>query len=185
VDIFSRYPDVGVVYGHAALVNAAGTVLYVLWSPPSAGSIVRWYNVIYQPTVFIRRSVITRQWFVDPGCDYMMDRELWLHLAKATRFHRLDRIVAVDRHQLARKSYTHLDAARRDFRMLRERYRLPSIAANRLWQRMAKISLRTAGLAKLSELRHGSDSIDLTVPAPAVLAVRQVAQLRRWMPAGE
>lgn len=185
VDIFNRYPDVGMVYGHAALVNASGTVLYVLWSPPRAESIIRLYNVIYQPAVFIRRAVIARPWFVDPACDYMMDRELWLHLAGTTQFHRMNRIVAVDRHQLARKSYTHLDAARRDFRMLRERYKLPRVTGNRLWQRLAKIALRTVGLVKLKELRRGSDSIDLTVPAAALLVVRQVAQLRRWMPPGE
>jgi len=185
VDAFSRHPDVGLLYGHAALVNGGGELLYVLWTPPLARSLVRFYNVIYQPTIFIRRSAIGRSVLVDPAYDYMMDRELWIHLSRVTRFHRLNRVVAIDRHHPNRKSYKLLEVARRDFGRIREQHQLPALAANRLWTRAAKVALRAAGLSKIGEARKGSDILTLAVPSARVVAMRQVAQLRRWMPTGD
>src|SRR4051794_18939512 len=34
VELFERYPDVGVAYGHALAVNSVNRVLYVYWLPP-------------------------------------------------------------------------------------------------------------------------------------------------------
>lgn len=185
VEVFAHRPEVGVVYGHAALVNASGELLYTLWAPPKATLILRRFNVLYQPSVFVRRAIIGRSWLVDPNLHYMMDRDLWLYLAGRTHFARLDRIIAIDRHQLERKSYTMLDVAAHDFAILRDRYRLPRLAANRLWRRCIKVALRTAGTTKLAEARRGSDLLRIEVPKSSVLLLRQVAQLRRWMPAGD
>ena len=67
------------VYGHAARVDAAGNLLYVLWTPPHGRKLLRMgYNPIRQPAAFIRRSAVERDVFVDPAFDFMMDRELWL-----------------------------------------------------------------------------------------------------------
>jgi glycosyltransferase involved in cell wall biosynthesis len=185
VRVFESFPDVGVVYGHAALVNGAGRLLYVLWAPPSTGSLLRWYNFICQPTAFVRRSAIGRAGLVDPGFDYMMDRELWLHLSTRTRFHRLDQIVAIDRHHLQRKSYTRLDLAALDEELLLRRYQPPRVAKSRLFVKGMKLGLRVAGLSKVAEAARGSDGIDLDVPSIGSIAIRQVAQLRSWMPSGD
>jgi glycosyltransferase involved in cell wall biosynthesis len=185
VRMFERHPDVGVVYGHAALVNGNGTLLHVLWTPSFAASLLRAYNLICQPTVFIRRSVINRPDLVDPDFDYSMDRELWLHLAEHTRFARLNRILAIDRHHLRRKSLTRPDLAKKDRELIARRYRIPHIASNSVLHRTTKIAVRLAGLSKVMEAAHGSDVLPLEVPSPPAIAVRQVAQLRRWMPSGE
>jgi glycosyltransferase involved in cell wall biosynthesis len=184
VRVFEDDPSVGLVYGHAALVNASGTFLQVLWAPPFRRALLLWYNYIYQPSVFVRRSALGRASFVDPAFDYMMDRELWLHLAARCRFRRLDRIVAIDRHHLARKSYTRPDLAQHDHELLVDRYRLPGRAPNRLLARGVRTGFRWAGLTRLGEAARGSDAIALDVPSPGMIAVRQVAQLRRWMPSG-
>lgn len=185
VRVFEDHPDVGVVYGHAALVNASGTLLHVLWAPPYVRAALRWYNFICQPTVFVRRSALGRADFVDPAFDYMMDRELWLHLSARTRFHRLDQIVAIDRHHLQRKSYTRLDLAVHDDDLLIEQYRLPRTASNRLFVKAVKLGVRLAGLSKVAEAARGSNGLALDVPSVGTIAVRQVAQLRRWMPPGD
>ena len=185
VTVFENHPDVGVVYGHAALVNGSGTLLHVLWVPPFRRALLRWYNFIYQPTVFVRRSALGRANLVDPAFDYMMDRELWLHLSARTRFYRLDQILAIDRHHLQRKSYTRLDLAVHDRELLLQRYQLPRGAPNRLLVRGVRVGFRLAGLTRVAEAARGSDGLALDVPSVSMIAFRQVAQLRRWMPSGD
>jgi len=183
--VFEAHPDVGVVYGHAALVNADGMLLHVVWTPSFARTLLRAYNLICQPTVFVRRSVVVRPYLVDPEFDYCMDWELLLHLAERTRFHRMDRIVAIDRHHLRRKSLTRLDLAAHDQILIELRYRIPALASNRILARIVKIAARAAGVSKVMEGVHGSDILDLKATSARAVAVRQVAQLRRWMPSGD
>ncbi|MDQ6795889.1 MAG: glycosyltransferase [Chloroflexota bacterium] len=185
VAIFEANPEVGVVYGHAALVNAEGTVLQVIWTPSLAPAVLRAYNLLCQPTVFVRRSMLGRALFVDPAFDYMMDWELWLHLARRTRFKRLDLIVAIDRHHLQRKSYTRLDLAAHDHALIRKRYRTAAWASNPILAKGVKVTARLAGLSKVAEAARGGDALALNSSSPRAIAVRQVAQLRRWMPSGD
>jgi glycosyltransferase involved in cell wall biosynthesis len=185
VGAFAAHPDVGVVYGHAALVNGEGTLLHVLWTPAFASTVLRAYNFICQPTVFVRRSALGRPLFVDPAFDYCMDWELLLHLARRTRFLRLDRIVAIDRHHLQRKSLTRLDLAAHDQELIEERYRIPSLASNRLLHKTATVAVRIAGLSRVGEAVRGSDLLPLKVTGAREVAIRQVAQFRRWMPSGD
>jgi glycosyltransferase involved in cell wall biosynthesis len=182
--VFASNPDVGVVYGHAALVNAEGSILQVMWTPSFASTLLRAYDLICQPTVFVRRSMLGREQFVDPVLEYMMDWELWLHLARRTRFKRLDRIVAIDRHHLQRKSYTRLDLAAQDQELIGKLYRIPGLASNPILLKATKIAVRLAGLIKIREVARGSDVLTLDTSAGAI-AVRQVALLRRWMPSGD
>jgi len=185
VEVFENHPEVGVVYGHAALVNAEGTVLQVMWTPSFARTVLRAYDLICQPTVFVRRSVLGREHFVDPSLDYMMDWELWLHLGRRTRFQRLDMIVAIDRHHLQRKSYTRLDLAAHDKALIGQRYRIPRLASNLILTKGVKVALRLAGLSKIPEAARGGDVLALDASTAPAIAVRQVAQLRRWMPSGD
>jgi glycosyltransferase involved in cell wall biosynthesis len=185
VEVFERHADVGVVYGHGALVNGDGMLLHVLWTPTFAPAVLRAYNLICQPTVFVRRSILGRPDFVDPAFDYSMDRELLLHLARRTRFFRLNRIVAIDRHHLRRKSLTRPDLAAHDRQLIARRYRVPKVASNMVLLKVTKIAIRLAGLSKVMEAAGGSDLLPLQVGSPHEIALRQVAQLRRWMPSGD
>jgi hypothetical protein len=167
------------------LVNADGTLLHVIWAPSFARASIRAYNFICQPTVFVRRSVIGRPSFTDPDFDFSMDRELWLYLARRTGFHRLDRILAIDRHQLARKSLTRLDLAAHDRKLTESRYRIPALAANPILHRWVKVAIRMAGVSKVREAARGSDILNLQPSTAREIAIRQTAQLRRWMPSGD
>jgi glycosyltransferase involved in cell wall biosynthesis len=185
VDVFQKHPEVGVVYGHGVLVNGSGTPLHVLWTPPFSRKLIRsWYNPISQPTVFVRRSAIGRAFLVDQDFDYMMDRELWLYLSGRTLFHRLDRILAIDRHHPDRKSYTDLDVAAHDYELISERYGVPGPATSRFWLKVVKLGVRFAGLSKVAEAARGGDAIPLHPVSPIAIAARQVGQRRRHMPTG-
>jgi len=180
VKVFEDRPDVGVVYGHAALVNGD-----VMWSPSFARTLLRAYNLLWQPTVFVRRSVIGRPYLVDPEFDYCMDWELWLHLAGRTRFQRLNSIVAMDRHHLQRKSLIRLDLAAHDQVLIEKKYRISSLGSNLILRKMVKVCARVAGLSKVREASNGSDLLTLDATSARAIAVRQIAQLRRWMPSGD
>jgi len=185
MDVFDNNPGVGLVYGHAALVNAEGTLLHVLWTPTFAQAAVRAYNFISQPTVFVRRSVIGRPSFTDPDFDFAMDRELWLYLARRTEFRRINRIMAIDRHQLQRKSVARLDLAAHDRELIKSRYRIPAITWNPFLVRWVKIVVRFTGLSKVREAAGGSDVLSLQPTSVRDVVFRQTAQLRRWMPSGD
>ena len=185
VDVFANHPEVGVVYGHAVLVNGAGRLLHVLWTPTFAPTLLRAYNLICQPTVFVRRSAVQRGHLVDPAFDYQMDRELWLYLSSRTRFHRLDHILAIDRHHDERKSYTRLDLSDFDDKLLHERYKIPRLATNPVLRRTVTAAVRMIGLSKVLQAAHGGDALRLGGASAGAIALRQVAQLRRWMPSGD
>lgn len=186
VGAFEANPHVGVVYGHAARVNAAGDLLYVLWTPPYPRKLLRMgYNPIRQPATFIRRAAVARDFFVDPSFDFMMDRELWLYLSGRTRFRHLDRILAVDRHHLQRKSFARLDLAESDREKLLERHGIPLTAPNRILHQGYGLTLRLAGLTRAREAARGSDVLPMKRSSTAQVAKRQLAYLQRWNPGAE
>jgi glycosyltransferase involved in cell wall biosynthesis len=183
VEAFESDPGIGVVYGHAARVDASGDLLYVLWTPPNPRKLLRMgYNPIRQPATFVRRSVVQREFFVDPTFDFMMDRELWLYLAGRTRFHHVNRILAVDRHHLQRKSFARLDLAAADREKLLERHGIPVSAPNRFLRQGYGLALRLAGLTKVAEAARGSDVLPMKAASVAQVARRQLGYLQRWNP---
>jgi glycosyltransferase involved in cell wall biosynthesis len=101
-----RHPTVDVVYGHAAYVNADGTILRMIWVPWFIRSIFRITNFVGQPVVFARRRVLTDP-MLDVTYNFAMDYELWLRMEDdGYQFRRIDRINAIDRYQPGRKSET-------------------------------------------------------------------------------
>jgi hypothetical protein len=151
VDVFARHPDVDVVYGHAALVGADGFVLHGIWSPPFDRSLLRHYNFVVQPTVFVRRSAIGCR-LVDASFDSEMDRELRLRLSQTSRFMRINRVIAVDRHQPGRTVYTQKDIAAKDERELVRLYGLPTGRWFRARRKLLKVMFRIAGARLTTEL---------------------------------
>lgn len=181
VRIFARRPDVGVVFGHAVLVDGSGGVMQVMWAPPFSRGLLRTYNFIVQPTAFVRRAVLDGGQLVDERYEFMMDRELWLRLSERTRFARLDHIIAIDRHHDARKSYNRPDLAAADEAQLVATYGIQSGLRARAKAKAVKVALRYAGATKVGmavrtapELRHRSDGY-------ARLMIRQVCMPRRFM----
>lgn len=116
VAFFQTHPDVAVVYGHTAQITADGRIAEILWKPSFRHERLKVFNYIGQPAAFIRRSALTDP-MLDESFHFAMDYELWLRLAQKHRFARIDRVVAADRMQPARKTETmvetfHADVAR-------------------------------------------------------------------------
>jgi glycosyltransferase involved in cell wall biosynthesis len=185
VAYFEGHPDVDVVYGHSAYVNADGLVLHMMWTPSFSRWWFRRYDFISQPTVFLRRRAIEEA-FLDETFHFAMDYELWLRLAENGRpFHRIDEVLAMDRLQPERKSAVMDDVLRADIDRLRERYGIvgvhpgnrPMVALRGLWSRFAGIRLIRAALQP-----------DLAFAARPTtygdLLRRQIAARRSRMPVG-
>jgi hypothetical protein len=126
--------------------------------------------------------------FVDETFHYAMDYELWLRLASESRFARLDRILAIDRHHPDRKSYTWLDAARRDHAVLRERFGIASQSGlGEAARRSLKVALRFAGATLVRDIeRDGTqqEALGWRVDSRRRLLRRQTMTRRAAMPIG-
>jgi glycosyltransferase involved in cell wall biosynthesis len=104
VDIFQREPTIDVVVGDTLLVNENNHVFQVRPSIPVRIGWLRAVNYVMQPSVFIRRAALEREsHFLRDDLQYVMDRELFLRLAKSARWRQLRHPVAIDRHQEQRK----------------------------------------------------------------------------------
>jgi glycosyltransferase involved in cell wall biosynthesis len=184
IRIFETEPDVGVVYGHALLVNAEGLVLQVLWAPPFSRTLLRLHDFITQPAAFIRRSLVADA-LVDESYDYTMDYELWLRLSQGNRFKRLDRIVAIDRHHGARKSYTMLDVGAAEHARLERRYGVAHGPHGKLGRKIWKIASRVIGTTVIPAAITEPVVFDAVRDSRSQLLIRQVATLRASMATGD
>ena len=180
VDAFERDPDVAVVYGHALLVNAAGRVLQVLWVPRFDRSLLRLHDFVIQPAAFIRRRHLGET-LVDESFDYAMDYELWLRLSKRHAFRRIDRIVAVDRHHSARKSYTMLDVGDADHERLAAMYGVRRGALARVARKSWKVASRVLGARLVGGASHEPVVFDAIRDRPIRLLGRQLFAPRASM----
>lgn len=103
---FADDPSVGVVYGHVLDTTDDSRAVRVTRSPSVwVRHMDKDINPIKQPSAFFRRAVIDNGNFVRDELHYTMDHELFLRLMdQGHRFRRLGRVLATNRHQLARKS---------------------------------------------------------------------------------
>ena len=182
VETFVKNPDVDVVYGHAALVNANGLLLHLIWVPRFSATLLRWENFIIQPTAFVRRSALDGT-FVNETYDYSMDRELWLRLAETCKFVRVARVLAIDRHHSGRKGETMGQVAKIETSRLTDQYRLRRAGggpAFKVW----RIAKRGWGLSLIPGARKGPFAFSAKSDGLLKLVARQLATPRRRMPAG-
>jgi glycosyltransferase involved in cell wall biosynthesis len=182
VDYFDANPDVDVVYGHAALVGETGRLLHVMWMPPYSKSRLWRENFISQPAVFMRRLVL-EDGFLDESFHYTMDHELWLRLASGHSFGRIDKVLAIDRHQALRKVYHWPAQADEEVLRLAEMYGIPETVP--FEARLRRIAYRLRGAPTAFRLRQDRKAFDWSIDSRLRLLVRQLVVKRRFMGTGE
>ena len=180
VDCFVRYPEADVVYGHAALVNADGLILQMIWVPKFSYGLLRLFNYMYQPAVFLRRSALDNT-IVDESYDSFMDRELWLRLGRDHRFQRVNKVLAIDRHYPARKSNARPGLAAAEGARLAEVYGSPRGPWWSAQRAAAKLLIRYLGVRALSQA-GGHLAFDGAHDGYFKLLRRQLTMRRAAMP---
>ena len=94
----STHPDVDVMYGDAAGIDAEERPFVELNGSEWSQSRLRRQCFFRQPTVFLRRAVIEAAGLLDPAYGRWADYELWLRLAASgARFSHLPRLLAAQR----------------------------------------------------------------------------------------
>ena len=181
VDYFHGNPGVDVVYGHAALVDETGKLLHVMWMPRYSKSRLWRENFISQPAVFMRRRAL-EDGFLDESFHYTMDHELWLRLAARRSFGRIDKILAIDRHQAQRKVYQWPEEADEEVLRLAEMYGVPPTVPFDC--RLRRIGYRLRGAPTAFGLRQDRKAFDWSIDSRARLLVRQLIVKRRFMATG-
>ena len=181
VAIFTSRPSVDLVYGHAALVGADNELLHFMWTPRFSRALLRYANLIVQPTVFVRRSALEAG-FINEEFNFTVDRELWLRLRAAERrFARVDRVIAIDRHHETRKVYTMQDVGARESEILRATYSLPDGPSRVVISKLSRVVARVCGIVLLRRARVQT-AFQLRPVSMWALARRQLLTPRRFMP---
>lgn len=181
VELFRRYPDVGVVYGHGLLVNRTNRVLQFLWTPTFNRAAMLRNTFFVQPSVFIRRSVIDSP-LVNEGLHYVMDRDLWWRLMDKTEFRRLDMVVGLDRYQPARKTLQTGYPEERD-RYVEAAGIDPHSKVRAVSRRVQNVLYRLRGIPNIVRLPSSiQPAIELEFGSVTSRVMFQAATLRRRMP---
>jgi glycosyltransferase involved in cell wall biosynthesis len=185
VNTFQRRPDVDVVYGHGVLVNADGLILHMMWVPSYRYQLLRTHDFIVQPAVFFRRHAITPQFLVE-DLHFAMDYELWLRLGAAShRFQRIDKVLAIDRHQPLRKTVAHEHAAASDLQRLVQTYSLPVLTRrHHALVRLLRIGMRIMGIRLLVGLARHRLAFSGWWNSVWSLLLRQLTMPRSFLPFG-
>lgn len=181
VETFERHPEAIVVYGHAVTINATGLILQAQWVPKHNAALIRMYDYIAQPAAFIRRSAIEGM-FLDESYHYIMDAELWTRLANIGDFRRIDRILAIDRHHLKRKSAAGARPAANETARLSHQYGVRIEGQNSPRRRLRRLIFRLRAVRLLPEARTAAVLFNRRADSPFRTLLRQLCLPRRAMP---
>jgi glycosyltransferase involved in cell wall biosynthesis len=170
------------VFGQALLVNEDNRVLQLIWAPVMSVRLLRLAHYIFQPALFFRREILEREpYLVDEDIGYVVDRELLLRLARRGPLVRLPDVIAIDRHQHARKvesaGYVE-EAARFD-----ESIGIRPSGSRRFLAKAFRTALRLAGIPRFLILPRRIDApIELRWPTALGRLRLQLFTPRRRMP---
>ena len=91
------HPEAGAVYGEGYHVDEGGRVIDRYPTEPFDLARLADTCFICQPTVFLRRDVVERLGYLDRSLRYCMDYDLWIRLARVSRFVHVPEYLATTR----------------------------------------------------------------------------------------
>ncbi len=97
VTAFQMHPLASFIYGDVLAVDADGHQINKLQYRQEDLIDLMKFNIIGQPSVFIRREILDKVGFLDPSLQYLLDHQLWLRLAQQAPFHYLPEMLSAAR----------------------------------------------------------------------------------------
>jgi glycosyltransferase involved in cell wall biosynthesis len=82
VKVFEENPDLGLIFGDVLAINGEGEPINVMTYGDWGLDELLQFNIIGQPSVFFRRSVLEKAGALDLTYHYLLDHELWLRFAQ-------------------------------------------------------------------------------------------------------
>ncbi len=133
---FERDPELGMVYGSCTMMDVHDRVLEVAEPPDwNLNRLVRArYSYIPNPTVFLRRDVVSVVGGVDETLRYVLDYDFFVRAGQRFKVARIPSILGAFRHHLTAKSYTGEAEIRRELNFLWDRYYLGNRIAGSIWR---------------------------------------------------
>ena len=97
VDALEANPDAGMVCANGLMVDSEMRLLdpHTYRALDTVGLLS--FEVLLQPTVFMRNSVLKEVGYLDDDYDLILDHELWLRIAAHARIHHVDEFWAIER----------------------------------------------------------------------------------------
>jgi glycosyltransferase involved in cell wall biosynthesis len=86
IDVFSREPDVSVLYGGTYFTDAQSKVIGKYPTEPFNYRRLAMFNFICQPSVFFRKKALTDTGDLDTSLHFVMDYDLWIRMAGKFEF---------------------------------------------------------------------------------------------------
>lgn len=124
VDYFKENPDVSMVYGNCNIIDSEGHVLRKITPPPFSGARLLKTGFIPQPTVFLRKTVLSKTGLFDESLHYAMDLDMWFRVHKSdAAIRRIDLDIANFRmHRQSKTSSQNYTLLREGYLTVRPRY---------------------------------------------------------------
>jgi len=94
----SENPQIGLVYGNAVSFDQNGIPLNDLKFENWGLEELVAFNIICQPAVFFRRSVLEKAGYLDENYHLLLDHELWLRMARVAKIQHIPQVWAFARH---------------------------------------------------------------------------------------
>lgn len=82
VAALEQHPEAAMVYGDVVSINGEGETINIQTFRPLSLEHLMQFNIIGQPSVFMRRSALEKAGYLDLGYHFMLDHQLWLRVAQ-------------------------------------------------------------------------------------------------------
>lgn len=98
VKVLSENPEIGLVYGNAVSFDQDGLPLNDLVFDDWGLEGLVAFNIICQPAVFMRRSILESAGYLDETYHMLLDHHLWLRIARVVKIGHVPEVWAFARH---------------------------------------------------------------------------------------
>jgi GT2 family glycosyltransferase len=152
-EAFAQDPDLQVVVGGLAFVDASSRIIRVVRPPRQTLAAALWgITHVPQPACFFRKSLYETVGGIDRGLHVVLDTELWYRMLRvAPHWGHVDRVLAAFRIHPSSKGQSWNAAYAQENALLRRRY--PEFSDRSIWTRLGRLAYIAGRAASLSYAR--------------------------------